>query len=247
MTTRTDQIRALLNPGAMSRSEIYAALAATTKVTQGKWGATLAQMKCNGLLDSGKRPDNLETSYWLPGLQCAPLPAPAADKGPMPEPAPPKPRFDLDIGPTVEALATMVLSSLRATLATRIQAEIFSQVQAALDAIPELVRQPTRPPRDPNRAHVVVVGLLPGQAEMVSREFHQEYEFTFIEADHAMSGSLKSLCSSAKAIFTMCNFISHRVDDMVKSKNGNLIRVPGGMTSLREALTDFYLESTTTA
>lgn len=62
------------------------------------------------------------------------------------------------------------------------------------------------------------------------------------EQAHATGQRLKGLCRSSEAVITMAGFISHSTENLIKSRNGNLIRVAGGMSSLRTELNRFVTE-----
>ena len=87
---------------------------------------------------------------------------------------------------------------------------------------------------------LVVVGLLPAQSEMIGREFKGAFEFAFYGSDHI--GRLTNMLPLADAVVMMTDFISHSHCELVGDL-AKLIRVSGGMSSLRKSLRDYYQES----
>ena len=97
-----------------------------------------------------------------------------------------------------------------------------------------------KPVSDAIRKAVVVVGLLPAQADMIRREFQAGFELAFYDTEHL--GRMTNILPHADVVILMTDFISHSHSDLF-DKLARLIRVPGGMSSIRKALRDFYQES----
>ena len=199
----------------------------------------------------------------VPVKKAAPVPvktdAPPAEKVP---PAAPTPTIDLKW--TVNAIADAVAGAIGAVLRTRIEAVVQEQLQQALDSLPAQVAQVMAEPKgtvrnDPSQAvarqapaqrplsknRVTVVGLLAGQAAMIANEYRNRIVLDFIEHNHTGGMRLKSLCGTSHAVMTMSGFISHSTEDLIKSRGGNLVRVSGGMSSLRAELDKYVTEGET--
>lgn len=108
----------------------------------------------------------------------------------------------------------------------------------ALPVAPVVVE--IKPIADALRKAVVVVGLLPSQVDMIKREFGEAFEFAFYDNEHL--GRMTNILPHADGVVLMTDFISHSHSDLFDGL-GKLIRVTGGMTSLRKALRDYYQES----
>jgi len=184
----------------------------------------------------------------------------AAEPAPMEPPAPAEIVPVIDLKGTVNAIADAVAAAIGDVLRTRIEAVVHDQLQQALDSLPTQITQviadpkgtvrtlnpgpvqAPRAPRAPGKTRITIVGLLAGQAQMIYNEYGTKLALDFVEQTHATGQRLKSLCVSSKAVLTMTGFVSHATEDLIKSRGGNLIRVPGGMSSLRSALDTFVTE-----
>lgn len=83
---------------------------------------------------------------------------------------------------------------------------------------------------------VLVCGLLPIQAEEISKEFSELLSFTFVASDQNMS-VLKSNVSHVDSIIMMTKFISHSHSAIV-AKYKNVININGGVSALKHKLTE---------
>lgn len=216
------------------------------------------------LVHSGKikaEPDSLDSRvrwYSLPDVTPpAPVKVEAAEPAPMEPPAPAEIVPVIDLKGTVNAIADAVAAAIGDVLRTRIEAVVHDQLQQALDSLPTQITQviadpkgtvrtlnpgPVQAPKAPGKTRITIVGLLAGQAQMIYNEYGTKLALEFVEQTHATGQRLKSLCASSKAVLTMTGFISHSTEDLIKSRGGNLIRVTGGMSSLRSALDTFVTE-----
>ena len=178
------------------------------------------------------------------GLQFVPIPTPT-----------------IDLKGTVSAIADAVAEAIGSVLRARIEAVVQDQLQQALDSLPAQiaqvmvepkgtvrndpsqarVREP-KAPKGPEKTRITIVGLLAGQAQMIANEYKGKLHLEFVEQAHTSGQRLKGLCHASEAVITMTGFISHSTEDLIKSRNGNLIRVAGGMSSLRTELNRFVTE-----
>lgn len=169
----------------------------------------------------------------------------------------------VDLSHAVDTIAQAVATALEAAIKDRIADVVRTQLQQALDALPAQViamtggkaeklsapapapaPAPTPAPRV-RKPRVTVVGLLPGQVEMISREYAGQLEMHFVDSEHTSTRRLEGLCRTSQHVLTMTGFISHSTEALIKSSGGQLQRVNGGMTSLRGALHEIVEEVTT--
>ena len=188
-----------------------------------------------------------------------PKPAPVIDLKPTPVSVEPAPVIDLK--GTVNAIADAVALAIGDVLRTRIEAVVQEQLQQALDSLPAQITQVMAEPKGtvrngPSQAaarqapaqrslsknRVTIVGLLAGQAAMIANEYRNRIVLDFIEHNHTSGQRLKSLCGTSHAVMTMTGFVSHATEDLIKSRGGNLVRVSGGMSSLRAELDKYVTE-----
>lgn len=80
---------------------------------------------------------------------------------------------------------------------------------------------------------VTIIGLLPGQASMISKEYGEHLHIKFADSSHLEPGRLRAICSSSYATVALLNFISHSQHDIAKMASTNFLPVKGGMSSVR--------------
>jgi len=170
-----------------------------------------------------------------------PAPSPETPPKVVEQKAAPPARPDIDLGPVVDRVIDQIVEAFRAHLEKRLSDELeqvlATQASAALEKLPPaLFREPAGPLKQ-----VTIVGLLDKQAGMLHREYRKEFKLQFVASDHYSGPRLKGLAANSEAVIVMTDFVKHAVDEIVLSVGGNLIRCPGGLTSLREKLDALYL------
>ncbi|KWU17761.1 hypothetical protein [Burkholderia cenocepacia] len=92
-------------------------------------------------------------------------------------------------------------------------------------------------------AKVLVLGLLPGQARTIEREFKDKFRFEFMEAE-CSHHELRQNAQGAQFIFAMTGFINHSDEKQITSTaKERYMRVEGGLTRLRDALRETHQTS----
>lgn len=102
---------------------------------------------------------------------------------------------------------------------------------------------PPIPPAPP-KPRVTIVGLLANQQQMILSEYGEVFDLKMFHTDDAQGSSFRAAAENSAAVFTMVSFINHAVENVIKSMKGKVIRVAGGMTSLRDKLNDYFVNST---
>jgi hypothetical protein len=87
---------------------------------------------------------------------------------------------------------------------------------------------------------LLIMGLLPSQAGIISEEFKECFDIRFWK-DESME-MLKHTAAGADYVVAFTSKISHSAEEMMKSKNIKIIRSPGGMTTLRAKLMELYVQ-----
>lgn len=95
------------------------------------------------------------------------------------------------------------------------------------------------PKRSSKNFAATIVGLMPGQAHMIKKEF-KFAKFSFVSADARNSSQLISLAKNNNTVIFMTDFIRHAAVETVRAAHGNWIYVTGGMSTLREKLQELY-------
>lgn len=99
-------------------------------------------------------------------------------------------------------------------------------------------------PPTPPKPRITIVGLLANQQQMILSEYNEVFDLKMFHTDDAQGSSFRAAAENSAAVFTMVSFINHTVENVIKSMKGKVIRVTGGMTSLRDKLNDYFINST---
>lgn len=100
---------------------------------------------------------------------------------------------------------------------------------------------PSPPPPPPPKAKVCIIGLLANQQQMIMKEFEDCFELRMFHSDDARGPSLTAAAQNSDCVLLMANFVSHSIEDAVKSAGGvkhEIVR--GGMTTLRDRLVTLF-------
>jgi hypothetical protein len=167
------------------------------------------------------------------------------------------PATSVDLLPAIHLIADSVAKVLGEAIGSAIQRVVDEQVQAAIrhasQQIGHITRAitaesgaasaPTEQPAATQAAapRVTIVGLLPGQVDMIKKEFGEELHLSFVSSNKSEADRLRHLCQSSGHVVSMSGFLSHSLDNIVKSSKAEHKRIMGGMTSLREHLTSIYV------
>jgi hypothetical protein len=83
--------------------------------------------------------------------------------------------------------------------------------------------------------------LLSAQKQVIEKEFSQAFDIRFYEVTDAKGRAFSDAVSRCEAAFLMVSFINHSVESSIKATGTRIIKVPGGMSSLRDKLTELYV------
>lgn len=149
----------------------------------------------------------------------------------------PKSTMDDMVASFVDQFANTLVTALVETLKPRIEAKLREALPAALPKI-----NPPAPKQEvlPSKKKVLVVGLLPQQAGMIASEFGEVFDLNFADKD-ALNGKLKTQVLHSDLVVGMVGFISHAQDDILQMAGGYYRKCSGGMTRLRDLLTQEYV------
>lgn len=144
--------------------------------------------------------------------------------------------LDALVAKFVDGLAEQLVDAVVTNLKPALESKLKEALPKALPRI-----NPPAPKQEvlPGKRKVLVVGLLPQQAGMISQEFGDVFDMSFADKD-AVNGKLRSQVLSAELVIGMTGFISHSQDDILQAAGGNYRKCPGGMTRLRDLLTEEY-------
>lgn len=97
------------------------------------------------------------------------------------------------------------------------------------------------PERDA-KPNIVIAGLLPSQAALISAEYETGLKLRFYTADQASTSGFVHNLRTADLFISMVGFVNHKTESAAKTAGVKLVRIPGGMTRLREALHKIVME-----
>ena len=91
---------------------------------------------------------------------------------------------------------------------------------------------------------VLVIGLLPQQCGQIVTEFCETFDLDFWN-DRFGQGmeQLKAMAKKVEMTFIHIEHTSHKADELISSVGGNFIRVKGGLSQMRDALTEYYVKT----
>lgn len=172
--------------------------------------------------------------------QRRPTPSPNVTKRPKaPSPNVTKPIDGLES--MLDDMAEKFAQSLADRFATKFRDAVRQKVQAALSAPtsePEIL-PPEVLPKKKHQPSVLVCGLLPQQAGMMQREFGQVLDLRFWK-DESPS-QLKAQAKHVDHVVLFGSKMGHWTSETVESMRDDAVVVYGGMSALRDKLTELYV------
>lgn len=146
------------------------------------------------------------------------------------------------VTPVIQRVADQLVAGfrlkIRAAVRAGLRAAVVEEVDLAAKSVEAIVQEAIAPVGP--RKKVLVVGLISNQMSLIEQEFGDELDISFAGADELQR--IQTAAKQVDAVFEMTKFISHSTEGAIRKVNANLVRVPGGMTNLRTALTEFYVE-----
>lgn len=152
--------------------------------------------------------------------------------------------FGAELRRALQSKLDEVVTALPAQLA--LPAPVADTVDAEpVPCATEPVPRATEPaaPHTAAKLTVTIFGLLDAQAAMIDSEFGRDLNLRYVRSSDAASQRARGLIRTSDYVVTMAGFISHSTEDLIRSMGAKLVRVSGGMTSLRNELTRLYVES----
>ena len=181
------------------------------------------------------------------------VPEPQAARAAAPTPAPTLPPSAAPAAPTqaattinLEALAEQISDSLVTLVAAKLAEKLTNYINAAFEKkipmtpdefVASLLVPKSAPP--PVKPTVLIVGLLPQQAGFIQTEYGHLLDLRFWKEGNM--SKLRSMVQNAEFVFTFTSKIGHDAESMIRSQNKDPIRITGGMTTLREKLSELFV------
>lgn len=148
----------------------------------------------------------------------------------------------------VEQLAEAFAQQVASQVISKVKDAIASQVESLIPKLPApkpVVTAHHNPIEiaapDFNKRHIIVVGLHNHLHDLLYKEFQDSFDMVVFNPDVNLH-QLQSAVINADMVFVMRDNISHKITDSLKSKGANISLVAGGTSSLRDALTNYYVK-----
>jgi hypothetical protein len=94
------------------------------------------------------------------------------------------------------------------------------------------------------KPRIGIASLLDQQAAMIEREFSQVLDLRIIKSgDGRGARQIGEALASCDVVVGLVNFMGHSMEAAIKAKGAKVVKVGGGMTALREKLTELYVQS----
>lgn len=173
--------------------------------------------------------------YYPTGDAYKAQPAPAAVE------APPLTVSPMSLDATVKAFVEPLVSRIVDDVNTQVKAQLEARLAEALPAVMPAVSPKPVEPRVETKAkrRILIVGLLPQQAGLIQQEFHRELDLDFYQTTEHRN-RLASKARHVDLVISMTKFIDHSVTETIRAAKANLRYCNGGLTALRDILTEEY-------
>ncbi|HNO34563.1 MAG TPA: hypothetical protein PKK30_09635 [Nitrospira sp.] len=169
--------------------------------------------------------------------------------------------FDLSGGIAVlaENIAKQIASQVVHALQGQLTRELAGVVPPVISAPPVTISQPLKvetpkieapvvldPPvievlKHQRLPKVAIIGVTPQQAGILSTEFSDTYDLSFWQNDGIPR--LRSIGVSCE-LCLVTKFVSHKATEVLTAQGAHWRKVTGGIDSIRDALTGYYVERT---
>lgn len=175
-------------------------------------------------------------------------PAPVATPAPALAPVAAAPSLDA----LVDSLAAHITAQVMQRVHTRLAAMAapYAEPQPPADppsvdvsaALQTLTAPTTTQPAASKLPRVGVIGLLPNQCGVVATEFGSCMDLEFWnDANGDGRRQLEGLSKRCEIVFVHIRHTSHSVEELLKFHGANYRRVGGGVTALKEAMTEYFV------
>ena len=146
---------------------------------------------------------------------------------------------------SLDALITEAAHNIAQRMLEQIKQELTMGIEdLALEVAPKITRDKllTTHKEKVIKPKVLITGLLSNQAGIISSEFHELFDLEFWNDRTGSSiEQLRSMSKRADVILYHKNHAAHNHQEVIKSVGGNMRIVSGGVSSMKDALTDLYV------
>lgn len=157
---------------------------------------------------------------------------------PKSEPAPVAAPVQAKVGDVLTDFIQNISNTLAEQIIMRVESHLVDRLSQLSARIPERVVPATKT----KLKRVLVCGLLPAQAGLIQSEFHSCLDLRFLSVDDKID-KFKTHATHVDHVIVMTNFISHKHQEAIECVGVKPILVSGGMSSLKDKLTEIYAEA----
>ena len=134
------------------------------------------------------------------------------------------------------ALAEEILRQIEPVLAARLQTLAIS-VSTPMMHTPENTKCDAQRVK---KSKLCIVGLWASQKREIEREYKDCFDLRFVGPDEA-PGKLRDAAKHVDEVVVMADKISHKHTDAISTVRDSMVLIHGGLTSLRDKLTEIYI------
>lgn len=142
----------------------------------------------------------------------------------------------------VDSLALAFAGAVAERIKQLIPQAVAQQVLPAVTTAELASRLISGPEKEPAKKRVLVAGLLPAQAGIISNEFGDVFDLDFYMTGENLNQLRKKLQGRVDYFFTFTSKIEHATEHLAKSLGVEIHRCSGGMTMLKDQLLKLYAE-----
>lgn len=151
------------------------------------------------------------------------------------------PVIDIPPTPSLDDLVEQITQAFLTAVIARINSRIAEALLDGVDIDTLVARiEGNKPTERERKPRVLIAGLLPAQAGMISSEFGDVFDLDFYMTDKSLQ-TLRNKLPGADYYITFTSKIAHASEDMAKSLGKDIIRT-SGMDVLRDKLLELYTE-----
>lgn len=103
------------------------------------------------------------------------------------------------------------------------------------------------PPPAPRKMRVAIVGLLGDQKGMIEKEYDKCFNLRVYLSEDGRGKAFEDQIARCDAVVVMARFIGDSLEKVAKANGVRYVKVSGGMTSLRDKLTDLFVNEQVSA
>jgi len=148
-----------------------------------------------------------------------------------------------DTMPSLDTLITEAAHNIAQKMLIQIKEELMMGLEdLVVEVAPRVNKKITETKSSVKKVKVLITGLLAHQAGIISSEFHECFDLDFWnDRTGGSTEQLKSMAKRADVILYHKNHASHNHQEIIKSVGGNIKIINGGMSTMKDALEDMYI------